>query len=142
MDEVTDKEAVEAVGAAALAPGSSSPFTTSSPMGTPNLVASIPIVIGFATSIDTAGELGVLTALEDAVILAEDVIARRQRLILWLGRRYLYCYIYYAITQVLPSRRDHWHADCPRLGSIPANPSYNDALDFQIQMDKLHEGKC
>jgi hypothetical protein len=78
--------------------------------------------MGVAGGVDTTGALGVRGTLEAAVVPAEDVIARRQRLIRWLSRRCLYCFVYCAITKVQPSAREHWHEDCPRSGSIPADP--------------------
>jgi hypothetical protein len=139
-DEGADEEAGEAAG---TAPGSSSPFTTSSPIGTPNSGRSVP-VIGVAGSVDTAREPGpgVQGMPEVAAVPAEDVIASRQRLIQWLSRRCLYCYVYCAIMKVQPSTREHWHEDCPRSGSIPADPKYDDAVDFQIEMDGFRTGVC
>ena len=63
-------------------------------------------------------------------------------LVQWLSRRCLYCYVYCAITKVQPSTREHWHEDCPRSGSIPADPEYDHAVDFQIEMDGFRTGVC
>jgi hypothetical protein len=100
--------------------------------------------MGVAGSVDTAEEPGpgVQGMPEAAVVPAEDVIARRQRLVQWLSTRCLYCYVYCAITRVQPSTREHWHEDCPRSGSIPADPKYDDAVDFQIEMDGFRTGVC
>jgi superfamily II DNA or RNA helicase len=141
--EEADEETDAAASAATPTPGSSSPFTTSSPIGTPNSVGSVP-VMGVAGSVDTAEGPGpgVQGMPEAAVVPAEDVIARRQRLVQWLSRRCLYCYVYCAITKVQPSTREHWHEDCPRSGSIPADPEYDHAVDFQIEMDGFRTGVC
>jgi superfamily II DNA or RNA helicase len=142
-DEGANEEADEGASAAAPTPGCSSPFTTSSPTGTPNSGRSVP-VMGVAGSVDTAREPGpgVQGMPEVAVVPAEDVIASRQRLVQWLSRRCLYCYVYCTIMKVQPSTREHWHEDCPRSGSIPADPKYDDAVDFQIEMDGFRTGVC
>jgi hypothetical protein len=79
---------------------------------------------------------------EVAVVPTEDIIASRQQLVQWLSRRCLYYYIYCAIMKVQPSTCEHWHEDCPRSGSIPADPKYDHAVDFQIEIDGFCTGVC
>lgn len=124
-DEGADEEADDAAGAAAPTPGSSSPFTTSSPIGTPSSVGSVP-----AARVAEAEPPGESTA--------EDVVARRRQLIQYLGERCIYC----VVTKAPPSREEHWHGGCKRSNSRPDGSQYDDALAFQIQLDTLRRVRC
>ena len=92
---------------------------------------------GDDVSIEHPEEPGTAAA-EDTAIQAEDVIARRQRLVHWLSERCIYC----AVTKAPPSIRKHWHDNCIRSQSIPDGCSYKEALDFQVQMDMIRNGRC
>jgi hypothetical protein len=125
VDEEADNEAAVSAAPAAVGPaGSSSPTAMSSPVGTVDSLASVPAT-RVGASIEPAEELGVQGATEDAVVQAEDVIARRQRLIRWFGERCIYC----TVTKAPPSRHTHWHGTCKRSQSIPDGRSYEEALD-------------
>lgn len=140
VDEA-DEAADEAANEAALVARLSSPMAMSSPVGTPS-----DRIVGVATGVEAVGgptrEPGVQGVPEESAVPAEDVIARRQRLIQWLSGRCLYCYIYCVITKARPSRREHWHEDCRRSESIPDDPSHDEAVDFQIEMDAFRTGVC
>ncbi len=69
---------------------------------------------------------------------ANDMVSRRQRLIKWLSERCIFCEVKNAPT----GRRKHWHQTCVRSQSIPDGCSYDEALEFQDQMDAIRKGSC
>jgi superfamily II DNA or RNA helicase len=95
------------------------------------------------------GDVDALTAATDeaevdevehrgTVIEAENIITRRQRLIQWLSERCIYC----ELTNAPGSSKRHWHDTCRRSQSVPDERSYDEALEFQDQMDRFRHGKC
>jgi superfamily II DNA or RNA helicase len=138
-----DEEAAAVVGAA----GSRSPAAVSSPVATVD--ASVP---------EPAEEPGVPEVAGEAVV--QDVIVRRQKLIQWLGQGCIYCVVKKLpgepkprhansirsqsrpVKKLPPDAPKHWHANCIRSQSRPDGCSYDEAQEFQVQMDMLREGRC